>query len=45
MLSVAGGWHTHLAILGDNLEGRTPRPFWSTHAKAEAEYARRLPAG
>lgn len=42
MLSVAGGWHTHLGILVDVLEGRTPRPFWSTHAKLEAEYDRRL---
>lgn len=45
MLSVAGGWHTHLAILADKLEGRTPRPFWSTHAKAAAEYEKRIPAG
>lgn len=45
MLSVSGGWHTHLAILADNLEGVTPRPFWSTHAKLEAEYERRIAAG
>lgn len=45
MVSVAGGWHTHLAILADNLEGVTPRPFWSTHAKLEQEYARRITAG
>ena len=44
VLNVSGGWHTHLAILLDNLEGRTPRPFWSTHAKVEAEYARRQKA-
>jgi uncharacterized protein YndB with AHSA1/START domain len=42
MLSVAGGWHTHLDILGDNLNGDVPRPFWSTHSKLEAEYARLL---
>jgi uncharacterized protein YndB with AHSA1/START domain len=42
MLSVAGGWHAHLAILEDNLAGREPRPFWSTHARLEAEYERRL---
>lgn len=45
MVSVAGGWHTHLAILADNLNGVTPRPFWSTHEKAAAEYERRIPAG
>ena len=44
MVSVAGGWHTHLGILIDHLEGREPRPFWSTHALLEAEYDRRLPA-
>ena len=44
MLNVAGGWHSHLAILADNLEGVSPRPFWSTHAKLEGEYARRLAA-
>jgi uncharacterized protein YndB with AHSA1/START domain len=44
MVSVAGGWHTHLGILTDQLEGREPRPFWSTHAQLEAEYERRLPA-
>jgi uncharacterized protein YndB with AHSA1/START domain len=45
MVSVAGGWHAHLGILADNLEGREPRPFWSTHAKVEAEYEKRIPAG
>jgi uncharacterized protein YndB with AHSA1/START domain len=44
MLSVSGGWHTHLGILLDHLAGRQPRPFWSTHARLEAEYDRRLPA-
>ncbi len=44
MQSVAGGWHTHLGILADHLDGREPRPFWSTHARLEAEYERRLAA-
>lgn len=44
MCSVAGGWHTHLDILADNLHERTPRAFWSSHAKAEAEYERTLPS-
>lgn len=43
MVSVAGGWHAHLAILGDTLSGREARPFWSTHATLEGEYERRLP--
>lgn len=42
LLGVAGGWHTHLAILADNLEGRTPRPFWSTHEKHNRDYEERL---
>jgi uncharacterized protein YndB with AHSA1/START domain len=44
MLSVASGWHTHLGILIDHLNGREPRPFWSTYGRLEAEYERRLPA-
>jgi uncharacterized protein YndB with AHSA1/START domain len=44
MLSVAGGWHTHLGILVDHLNGRTPPPFWSTYAPLEAEYEQRLAA-
>ena len=44
MVRVGSGWHTHLDILVDQLEGREPRPFWSTHARLEAEYEIRLPA-
>jgi uncharacterized protein YndB with AHSA1/START domain len=42
MVSVAGGWHAHLGILADNLEGRQPRPFWSTHTEVAAEYEKRI---
>lgn len=44
MVGVSGGWHIHLAILSDILHGVPPRPFWSTHAKLEAEYEKRIPA-
>jgi uncharacterized protein YndB with AHSA1/START domain len=44
MVSVASGWHTHLAILIDHLDGREPRPFWSTHARLEADYEQRIAA-
>jgi uncharacterized protein YndB with AHSA1/START domain len=44
MVSVSGGWHAHLGILADNLDGREPRPFWSTHAKAATEYEKRIAA-
>lgn len=42
-IGVASGWHTHLDILQDRLQDRSPRPFWSTHTELEAEYERRLP--
>jgi uncharacterized protein YndB with AHSA1/START domain len=43
MISVSGGWHTHLGILEDQLSGREPRPFWSTHERLVNEYRNRLP--
>ena len=43
MVSIASGWHTHLGILVDRLNGREPRLDWSTRARVEAEYERRLP--
>lgn len=42
LVSVAAGWHTHLAILVDELEGRTPKPFWSAHAAIEQEYQKSI---
>lgn len=42
LTSVAGGWHTHLGILEDHLSGQSPRPFWRTHTRLEAEYVERL---
>lgn len=42
ILSVSAGWHTHLDILADVLEGREPRAFWKTHSALEAEYGRQL---
>jgi len=41
-VSVASGWHTHLAILADRLSGRVPPPFWTAHAGWEAAYRERL---
>jgi uncharacterized protein YndB with AHSA1/START domain len=43
MVGVGSGWHTHLGVLVDLLEGQAPRAFWSTFARLEAEYERRLP--
>ncbi|MDH3350798.1 MAG: SRPBCC family protein [Gammaproteobacteria bacterium] len=42
VLSVCGGWHTHLDILVDVLNGREPRPFWKTQTQLEAQYEQRL---
>ncbi len=44
MISVASGWHVHVGILIDQLNGREPKPFWSTLERLEAEYEKRLPA-
>ena len=42
MLSVASGWHTHLSVLRDRMNGRTPEGFWRSLTRVNAEYARRL---
>ncbi|MFV3129143.1 SRPBCC family protein [Niveispirillum sp. KHB5.9] len=43
MISVSGGWHTHLDVLAAELSG-TPAPgFWTRHTALEAEYEGRLP--
>lgn len=33
-----GGWHTHLDILADHLEGKTPKGFWFVYSPLEKEY-------
>lgn len=40
LISVGAGWHTHLGILADRLEGKEPQGFWAVHTKMEKEYAR-----
>ena len=35
------GWHTHLSVLVDQLEGRPRAPFWANHARLTALYAPR----
>ncbi|MDX1459929.1 MAG: SRPBCC family protein [Xanthomonadales bacterium] len=44
VLSVSGGWHTHLDILEKVLTGREPGAFWRHHAAVAAEYRQRLGA-
>lgn len=42
IVSIFGGWHTHLDILADILDGREPAPFWKQHSLFEREYEKRL---
>jgi uncharacterized protein YndB with AHSA1/START domain len=44
VVNVGAGWQTHLGILDDHLNGRTPPPFWSVRAALETEYGKRIPA-
>jgi uncharacterized protein YndB with AHSA1/START domain len=43
MVSVASGWHVHVDVLIDQLNGRELQPFWSKTEKLEAEYDKRFP--
>lgn len=42
ILSVSAGWHSHLDILDDVLEGQTPQPFWKSHTALETKYQSRM---
>ena len=42
VLDVSGGWHTHLNLLVDVLDGSPPRPFYKMQLKYESEYSERL---
>lgn len=42
MVGVAAGWHAHVAIMIDVLEGTPTRPFWSIHMPLEDEYRKLL---
>lgn len=42
MVNVAGGWHSHVAILQALLEGRERPPFWSRLTALEDAYRTRL---
>ena len=45
VLSVSCGWHAHLNLLVDVLEGSRPRPFYKMHLQYESEYEQRLGSG
>ena len=42
-LGVAAGWHSHLDILVDRLQGREPQAFWRMFEALTADYEKRLP--
>lgn len=42
MVGAAGGWHAHLSILDDRLNGHTPAGFWTAHTRLEGEYEGRI---
>jgi uncharacterized protein YndB with AHSA1/START domain len=39
----AAGWHCHLTVLVEKLEGRTPPAFWDIFRKIDADYANGIP--
>jgi uncharacterized protein YndB with AHSA1/START domain len=43
MVMVSGGWHTHLDILVERANGRTPPSFWTLFGTIEREYEDRYP--
>ena len=44
MVSVASGWHVHVGVLSDQLNGRETQPFWVEIDKMEKEYEKLIPA-
>ena len=42
-IDAAGGWHAHLDVLQDRLDGGPVRPFWAAHQLLEEEYRRLVP--
>lgn len=41
MLSVSGGWHTHLDVLASILNDEVPQPFWAKIQRLNGEYRQR----
>lgn len=42
IIGAIAGWHTHLGILIDNLNGDVPEGFWKEHMRLEEEYEKRV---
>lgn len=43
MVSVCGGWHSHLAVLVERAHGRTPAAFWDLWRSIDGQYDARIP--
>lgn len=43
-IAYAAGWHTHLAVLRDVLNGQSPPAFWPAYAEHEVAYRQRFAA-
>lgn len=41
-VDVSGGWHTHLDLLEDVLNGREPRAFWKRYIEMDELYSQRI---
>jgi uncharacterized protein YndB with AHSA1/START domain len=45
MVDVASGWHSHLAMLTERVNGQEPAAsFWTIFSAANAEYEKQIPA-
>jgi uncharacterized protein YndB with AHSA1/START domain len=45
MVNVSGGWHTHLAVLNEILNGRVPPSFWTLYGDLESRYEKHYADG
>jgi hypothetical protein len=45
LLGVSRGWHAHLAVLVERLNGRELPSFWQLFDSLEGDYAKRLSDG
>ena len=41
-LNISAGWHAHLDVLENRLEGEAPKPFWDRWTALKSEYEQRL---
>ena len=43
LLSVSGGWHSHIDVLAARIAGNHPAPHWDNFVRLKQEYAQRMP--